>query len=513
MKKIQPLSKYHLKVKAKGKRYSFITPDGAAYEPYFLDYKRSDYEDEEIIGVEPMTAKELNLDRTEMVNKIMKSENVYAEEKMDGTRGVLHIGAYCSRLFSRRISTKTDWYTENTDSLPQLRSLNSTRYAGTILDGELYIPNRPFKDVSSTLNCLWDEAIYRQTQLGFIVLKAFDIVYYKGKDITPLPLTERKKYLREVIRYLHSAYIREVKYFDKSICVKMPLELIESIVHEYHYKIDGEENLRYPNLTELLVKQLYECNIKACRSDLRLMVNKQAYYEYIVATGGEGIILKDKSAPYEHKRSKGYLKVKKNFTREVIITGFSEPTKEYQGKLPDTWVYWEHVATGEVKIFDWQDHDDLEYFAHHEQELRPVSKYYAEKWVGNIKFGVVISEDEIKALSKKKTYIIQKMRFGKKIAHVIEVGECSGFDEATRHMFSSQYIDDAGNYIHCKNEKDFEDAERADLQGVIWEGKVIEVLANELFVDTGKLRHPRFFRLREDKDPLACTWYDHLNTK
>ena len=29
--------------------------------------------------------------------------------------------------------------------------------------------------------------------------------------------------------------------------------------------------------------------------------------------------------------------------------------------------------------------------------------------------------------------------------------------------------------------------------------------------DTGKMRHPRFFRMRPDKSPLECTWKDHIS--
>jgi ATP-dependent DNA ligase len=41
-------------------------------------------------------------------------------------------------------------------------------------------------------------------------------------------------------------------------------------------------------------------------------------------------------------------------------------------------------------------------------------------------------------------------------------------------------------------------------------GKVLEVKANELFKDTGKMRHPRFLRMRPDKNPEDCTWKDHI---
>ena len=41
-------------------------------------------------------------------------------------------------------------------------------------------------------------------------------------------------------------------------------------------------------------------------------------------------------------------------------------------------------------------------------------------------------------------------------------------------------------------------------------GTVIEVGANELIKKTGKLRHPRFMRFREDKEADRCIWKDHI---
>ncbi|MDR1558535.1 MAG: hypothetical protein LBS84_02335 [Clostridiales bacterium] len=503
--KLNPLQIFYL---IKDNDGAFITMNASAYKPLFIKHTRQDYLNEGIPGIEPMTAQELNFERDEQTRKLY-STDCYAEEKFDGTRAILHIGKQHSRIFSRNISTKSNWYNEFTDSLPQLRGLSSEQYEGTILDGELLIPNRPFKDISATMNCLWDEAINRQLKLGFAVLNVFDIVHYRGLDIIHKPLAERKRFLREVVKALHSAYLSEVLYFDDTITVVIPESLVHQLMTEYYYKISGEENLLYPNLSNLLAQQIYGFS-KDITGDFKLRnVDKQTYYEYIVAMGGEGIILKDKSAPYEHKRSKAFLKVKKNFTREVIITGFSEPTKEYNGKLPETWNYWENSKTGEIKVFDWSSSVDNDYYARNESHLIPVSKYYAEHWVGNIQFGVAISDDEVKTLSKKKTFYIQKMRFGHKIVNVIEIGECAGFDEETRHMFSSQYLSKDG-YIHCITDTDYERAERNEFQPVQWEGKVIEVLANDLFKDTGKLRHPRFLRLREDKSPLECNWKNHI---
>ena len=87
-------------------------------------------------------------------------------------------------------------------------------------------------------------------------------------------------------------------------------------------------------------------------------------------------------------------------------------------------------------------------------------------------------------LPKNKKFNVEEMIIEGDDVLVLEVGECSGFDEEERKMFSAN----PKKYI----------------------GSVIEVKANEIFKDTGKLRHPRFMRLREDKSPLACTFKDHI---
>ena len=69
----------------------------------------------------------------------------------------------------------------------------------------------------------------------------------------------------------------------------------------------------------------------------------------------------------------------------------------------------------------------------------------------------------------------------------MQVCECAGFDDDTRAMFTK---------VRDK-----------------MTGKVVEVKANELFKDTGKMRHPRILRVREDKEPERCTWEDHVGDK
>lgn len=383
-----------------------------------------------------------------------------------------------TRCFSRRVSEKTGWYCENTDSLPQLRELNIPELEGTILDGEMFIPNRPFKDVSSTLNCKWDKAIDRQLELGFIVFHAFDILFYKGIDLRKMPLRRRKVYLELAVKKINSEYVKVVDYqrCGNTICT-LPY-------HEAHGTVPAVcQRLEETNKTGSY-PALYS---EYLRNKGSAFLSPRAFYEYLVASGGEGVMIKPLDGKYRHKRGREYQKIKKFLTREVIIMGFTEPTDEYKGKFPtvDKWNYWETNEFDRIDLSTLTEKERESFKRNwYPDECRPISKYYCNNWVGNIVFGVTITPKEVTKLPKNKNFHIKEMILGGYGVLVLEVGECSGFDEETRIMFS-------------------EDPES-------WEGKVIEIKANEIFKDTGKLRHPRYLRVREDKAPSDCTYKDHI---
>ncbi len=415
-----------------------------------------------LLWCEPMLAKEI-VDEDKQ-NECLSSPDYIVEEKLDGTRATLHFVKGGSRCFSRRVSEKTGWFCENSDSLPHIRDLDFPDLEGTILDGELRIPDRPFKDVSSTLNCTWDKAIERQEQLGKVVFHAFDILYYKGIRVEMLPLTRRKEFLRMVIDEISSPHIKLHQWYscDSLIPIEVTEELKSSLI-----KLKST----YPQL----VKDLSKSN----------SVTPRGYYEFIVATGGEGVIVKPKNGKYHYKRGWEYSKIKKFLTREVIIMGFNPPTEEYKGKFPtvDKWDYWETTEHDLVDLSESTQAEREQFKKNwYPDECRPVSKFYVKNWIGTVRFGVIITPGEADNLPKSKKFNLEEMMLEGKKVLVLEVGECSGFDEETREMLS---------------EGD-------------WVGKVIEVKANEIFDDTGKLRHPRFLRIRADKSPLQCVWADHL---
>lgn len=432
-------------------------------------------------GYEPMTAKELETD--EQQDEKLNDPSYILEEKFDGTRALVYFLSqktvneeelgYC-RVFSRRISKKTGFYVENTDSLPHIRELDVPELAGTILDGEMFIEGLPFKEVSSTLNCLWDKAIDRQIEKGFVTFHAFDILFYHGIDLRKMPLERRKEYLKFAVEEANSPHIKEVEYFNcggNLTSTSVYAEVMKRVApqHEdpyFDYLEDAKES--YPNL--------YKC----WKEDLDL--TPRAFYEVIVSTGGEGLIVKPKNGKYLHKRGWEYSKIKKFLTKDLIVMGFSEPTKEYTGKEIRKWGYWEEVETGKKVIGNFYGNN----------KYIPVTKHYFNNQVGNLLLGVVISVADYEQIPKNKQSPVWEVDDVVEIGdaqfqmehYIMEVCECSGFDDETREYFTRN-------------------RERMV-------GTVVEVKANELFKDSGKLRHPRFNRMRPDKEAERCVWSDHI---
>lgn len=454
---------------------------GEVVTPKYANLTKADYENKGVYSIEPMTAKEYLND--EELEKMLNSDEYIAEEKLDGTRSTLHLYDYGNRLFSRRISVKTDWYAENSDSVPHLRDLEvPEEYHKTVLDGEMRIDGLGFKDVSSTLNCTWDEAIARQQEIGFITFHAFDIIYYKGVNVTKMPLIQRKDLLAKVVNALNNPYVKEEPYFDDVTIITIDDKMVRDFVY-------GEiKEGAYPNLY-LALKNNIDLDIETFEKNdgygadftLDIEIDKTTFYEYIVYKGGEGIMLKAKNGKYRHKRGREYTKLKKFSTWDVVILDFIEPTREYTGKELEKWLYWYHSETNTRVPIE-------EVYSKTILHCEPVTKHFYYNWIGTIKYGVVITDEELakwKKTNPKETPEIIKIlpKNGCNFINYLVVGECSGFDEETRE------------HITCNKDK--------------FRQTVIEVGANEI-MKTGKLRHPRFIRFREDKNSEQCTWKDHI---
>ena len=169
-----------------------------------------------------------------------------------------------------------------------------------------------------------------------------------------------------------------------------------------------------------------------------------------LASGGEGGVIIHKDSKYQPgKRStKVSLKIKKELqdTIDCFFTGrVSSPARDYTGKDIENWKYWENIRTGELinaPMFN-------EYYKGESYE--PITKSYYMGMAGSLEIGV---------------YYNNKIR---------PIGYLSGLTEEIKL-----------NYDKYKM-------------------KVIEVTAMQL-TDDKMLRHPKFIRFRDDKQPQECLW-------
>lgn len=208
-----------------------------------------------------------------------------AQEKIDGCRLLEFFGPMGNTFTSRRLSDRTYRYNENTDQIPHLSNMIIPELVGTVIDGEVKSPKAVVNTgKTTTLNELQatvailalrpSEAIrVQEEQDCHLVFHVFDILQHKGKDVSRLSYSSRATLLSA--------------------------EVIPTIL------------AKYPDAKINLVPMIRE--------------NKRAYYEQIVAKGGEGIMIKDLEAPYEasSSRTKAMYKVKRFEELDLFVTGFA----------------------------------------------------------------------------------------------------------------------------------------------------------------------------------------------
>jgi DNA ligase-1 len=177
-----------------------------------------------------------------------------AEYKLDGSRLQIHKWGTKIWLFSRR-------GIEKTETLPEVTEISEKFNAQScIVDSEVIAVDPdgrplPFQTLleRTVPRKLSAEELKQRKEKVAVTVRAFDIIYLNGRDLTDLPLSERRKHLAEVV----------------------PSE----------YLVEGRE----------------------CRSEVELM----SFYEEALRQGYEGIVVKNLNSPYEFgRRTYTWLKLK-----------------------------------------------------------------------------------------------------------------------------------------------------------------------------------------------------------
>lgn len=186
------------------------------------------------------------------------------EIKWDGYRAVAELNGKDTRLYSRNGLLYNKAYPKIFEALTAIKSK-------AVIDGEVVVYDTQGKPSFQSLQN------YNSRQKLPIQFQAFDILQYKGKDLTKLPLVERKDILRDL--------------------------LPESETIKYCEHIEAEGTV---------------------------------LFEHAVKMGLEGIIAKKANSLYTPgKRTKDWLKIKNVNTDDFKIIGFTDPqnSRQYFGAL------------------------------------------------------------------------------------------------------------------------------------------------------------------------------------
>jgi len=132
------------------------------------------------------------------------------QPKFDGVRAQLHVGGPRVRITSRCVSEVTYRPGEFQDNLPHLTT-GFSGLDGTILDGELVFPGssldtgrtvacHPLQAATAILSTSPEQALRLQSLTEHrLRFHAFDILKFRGTDVTSLPLRDRLDFLAKAV--------------------------------------------------------------------------------------------------------------------------------------------------------------------------------------------------------------------------------------------------------------------------------------------------------------------------
>lgn len=313
------------------------------------------------------------------------------QHKLDGTSSRCYITRKGLRFFGPRIVDLTGWVGEYTDKVIHLRDLKLPEFAGTILDGEFVHPSgiMPDRISASILNprTKYETSWAKQVKDGWLIYVAYDVIRYKGIDVTRFPYRVR-------------------------------LQLLDKIMYD-------EEGLPHHEC----FFPIYSVPKNGATID-GMWFSQRSYHQYILDNKMEGTIWCDLNGRYEiGKRTKAKVKFKMINTYDVVIIGFDPPTKEVDftkaKTSPEDWPYW----------YDEKTKKNIPVGKKPTKTSVAVTKFFYYGWVGSVIFGVYhkgklvevgkcsgMDEQVRQVLSDPKDERLKKFRGNKEaIGSVIEV--------------------------------------------------------------------------------------------
>jgi len=189
------------------------------------------------------------------------------ERKLDGERVLAFRDADRVRLLTRNRNCVNDTY-------PELAEALADQPAGDfVADGEVVAFDGDVSSFSRLQGRMQIKDAQKARDSGIkVYLYLFDLLHLDGRDLSGLPLRQRKSLLSRVLRF--------------------------------------DDPLRYtPHRNE----------------------EGEAFFEEACDKGWEGLIAKDAQAGYAHGRSRDWLKFKCGKGQELVIGGFTEPEGERKG--------------------------------------------------------------------------------------------------------------------------------------------------------------------------------------
>lgn len=189
--------------------------------------------------------------------------------------------------------------------------------------------------------------------------------------------------------------------------------------------------------------------------------NLDSYIQKNFVAGEEGTVLKKKDMPYKEGKRPAWssLKFKTEKTVDVVICGLIPATREYTGKDLENWIYWEkRGGINKYGEFNWYKTEGNYYqdYVHNPDIYTPVTRPYFNGWYTSLKIGYY-DNDELVKTGTVSSGLTDEM--------------CADMTENPDKYISS----------------------------------TIEVKCMSVDKEALSIRHPRFKRMREDKNAIECT--------